>query len=345
MTEAQNVLDLRAAVAKGGKVTVAPGRYYFNDTLVISGATSLVGDYRDLCTLDFTQMTDPTKEAIRIDRVWGYEISNLVIVGSRATNAIGVLNSTIVPNANGSYGTCSGSAIWSHVIVAGFKKGIVIGDGTKYIAASENLYSHLEVVQCDTCIELNDYNTLDHTFIMLQMGDCNTGMITNGAAFITVQSGSFSSCKGVLFAMAACSASRFRDCRMEESNIFLLCGTTCTASNHIVDGCQIHQRAGLGTENTTAYGNGWKSPLIVGGSAALTIRNTFISQTAVGWSPVLDVHNCAGGYVEAIGNTATVGPSVTPFISANAVSKKYARHNLWTDGGQVFKGWYPDQVQ
>jgi len=340
MIESQNVIDLRAQIAKGGKVIIPPGRYYFNDTLVLSGTTSLVGDYRDLCTLDFTQMQDPTKEAIRIDRVWGYEISNVVIVGNRAANAIGVLNSTVVPNANGSYGTCSGSAILNHVIIAGFKKGLVIGDGTKYIAASENVYIHLQVVQCDTCIELNDYNTLNHKFIMLQMGDCNTGMSTKGASFISVDGGSFSSCKGVLFAMSSCSASRFRDCRMEDSFIFLFCGTTCTASNHIIDGCQIHQRASVATEKADV-----KSPIIVGGSAILTVKNSFISQTALNWPVIWDQHNCNGGLIEAIGNTTTIDPSVTPFIQAHPRPgcRRLTRNNMWTDGGQVFKGWHLDE--
>jgi len=339
MTEAQNVLDLRAAVAKGGKVTVAPGRYYFKDTLVLSGLTSLIGEYRDYCVLDFTQLP-AGKEALRIDRVWGYELSNLSIVGNRSN--IGVLNSTTVPNANGSYGTCSGSAIWNHVIVYGFRKGIVIGDGTRYIAASENLYNGLVITQCDVGIELNDYNTLDHLFTMLQIGDCGTGMITNGAAYITVVGGSFSSIKGVLFNMSACEASRFTSCRMEESNIFLLCGTTCTVSNHVVEGCLLHQRAGLDKESTSMYANGWKSPLIVGGSANLTTTNTAIIQSGNQWRPILDMHNCAGGMIEATGNTATSpGPFISP--NSNKTCRILAQRNQCTDAGQVFISWYPDQ--
>lgn len=347
MTESQAVLDLRSAVAAGGRVRVAPGKYILERPLTLTGCTSLIGDYRDLCTIDGSQMTDPTQGVIQLDRMWGYEISNITVTGNRTLNAVGILNTTNTPNTNGNYGTVSGSAIFSHVIIAGFKKGLVVGDGTKYIAASENVYTHLEVVQCDTCIELNDYNTLDHQFNMLQMGDCITGMTTNGAAFIAVNGGSFSSCKGILFRMGGCSASRFRDCRMEESNVFLLCGTTGTVTNHIVDGCQAHQRASLPTEDTSAWGTGWKSPFIVGGSAILTVRNTFISQPDNNWSPILDIHNVPGGAVEATGNTATVDPSVRPFVSVSHSTTERFRieRNAWTDGGQVFKGWYPDQVQ
>lgn len=347
IVESQNVIDLRAKLAAGGEVIIEHGRYILEHPLTLTGTTSLKGRYRDLCIIDATQMTDPTQPAIMIDRVWGYEISNIAVYGNRSLNAVGILNSTNTPNTNGSYGTCSGSAIWSHIIVAGFKTGVVIGDGTRYIAASENLYNHLEVVQCDTCIALNDYNTLNHKFHMLQMGDCNTGMITQGAAFISVDAGSFSSCKGFLFEMRGCSASRFCDCRMEEGNGFLLCGTTSTATNHIVDGCQAHQRASLPTENTSAYANGWQSPFVVGGSAFLTVRNTFISQPNNAWSPILDIHNAAGGGVEASGNTATVDPSVKPFssVSRSTTARYRIERNAWTDGGQVFKGWYPDLVQ
>lgn len=340
MTESQAVLDLRAALAQGGRVTIPAGRYYFNDTLVINRQTIVEGAGQDSTTLDFTRMTDPTKEAIRIDRAWGYEISNIAIAGNRTLNSIGVLNSTNTPNANGSYGTCSGSAIWSHVMIYGFKKGVVVGDGSRYIAASEVVYVQLKIVMCDTCFELNDYNTLNHRFIMLQMGDCNTGMSTKGASFISVDGGSFSSCKGVLFAMSSCSASRFRDCRMEDSFIFLFCGTTCTASNHIIDGCQIHQRASVATEKADV-----KSPIIVGGSAILTVKNSFISQTALNWPVIWDQHNCNGGLIEAIGNTTTIDPSVTPFIQAHPRPgcRRLTRNNMWTDGGQVFKGWHLDE--
>ena len=121
--EAQNCTDLRVAIAKGGRVKVPPGRYYFLDTVVIKGTTTIEGEYAATTTWDFTKMTDPNKEAVRIDRVWGYEISRITIVGNRrdivqngvvvqAANAIGILNSTTTPNANGAYGTCSGSSIW-----------------------------------------------------------------------------------------------------------------------------------------------------------------------------------------------------------------------------------------
>jgi len=362
--EAQNCTDLRVALAKGGRVKVAPGRYYFLDTVCLKNTTAVEGEYADLTYWDFTRMTDPSKEAVRIDRVWGYEISRISIVGNRrdivqngvvvqAANEIGILNSTTTPNANGSYGTCSGSAIWSHVIVAGFKKGIVVGDSTKYIAASENVYTQLKIVMCDQCIELNDYNTLNHKLIMLQMGDCNVGIRTNGASYVSVDGGSFSACKGVLFDMQLCSGAKFRDCRMEDSGVFLRCGTSMTAGNTIVEGCQIHQRANFGTDNTSAYVNGWKSPIIVGGSHFLTVRNTFFSCTSTGWPAI---YNGSNGYVQAIGNTCTVdpngsmfaGPNKTTFINSlnpAPLGKVYTRGNAWVDAGQVLKGWYADQVQ
>lgn len=67
-TEAQNVIDLRAAIAKGGRVVVPPGRYYFLEPLVVRGTTAIIGDYRDLVTFDFTRMTYPNQEAIRYKR-------------------------------------------------------------------------------------------------------------------------------------------------------------------------------------------------------------------------------------------------------------------------------------
>lgn len=364
--EAQNCTDLRVAIAKGGKVKVAPDRYYFLDTVVLKNTTSLEGEYADLTTLDFTRMTDPTKEAIRIDRVWGYEISRITIVGNRrdviqngvvtqAANAIGILNSTNTPNANGSYGTCSGSAVWSHVIIAGFKKGLVVGSQTNYIAASENLYLALKIVMCDTCVELNDYNTLNHKFIMPQFGDCFCGIRTNGASYVSVDGGSFSACKGVLFDMVQCSAAKFRDCRMEDSGVFFRGGTTMTEGHSIIDGCQIHQSSTFGSENSSAYANGWKSPIIVGGAHSLKVTSTFVSCTVPGWPAVYSLTN---GYVEATGNSCNIDPNGDMFagtnktvfvtsLQATPLGRVFTKGNRYTDAGMVPKtpnSWYPDQT-
>jgi len=344
--EAQNVIDLRAAVAAGGVVNVQPGTYVFMDTLVLTGVTSLRSTSSlDFCVFDFRSMVDPTKEAMRIDKNWDYEISNITIRGNRATNAIGILNSSATPTA---YGTVSGFGIFSHVFIYGFQKGLVVGDGNRYIAASENIYQGLKITQCDRCIELNDYNTLNHLFIMLQMGDCGEGMVAQGAGYITVQSGSFSSVKGCLFKMDHCSASRIRDCRMENGNVFFLGGTTGTGEGHDVSGCLAHQDPQLSTYDTSAYANGWQSPFIVGGAARLVVRNcTVIQSSAPNWPTILDVHNCPGGYIEAVGNSSTVDPSKTPFISPNASTtlRRLSQFNMWTESGQVFKGWYADQNQ
>lgn len=352
MTESQNVVDLRAAIALGGRVRVAPGRYFLSSPLVLTGATSLIGDYRDLCTIDGSRMADPSQPIIQIDRMWGYEISNITVTGNRATNAVGILNTTNTPSTNGSYGTVSGSAIFSHVLIMNCQTGMVIGDGSKLVAASENVYTQLTIIRCDTCIKLSDYNTLDHKFIMLQMGDCNIGMVTQGASYISVDGGSFSSCFGVLFDMTQCSAASFRDCRMEESGVFLRCGTTGTAGRTIVDGCEIHQRKTFGTDNTSAYANGWKSPIAVGGYHFLNVKNTFISCTSVGWPAI---YSLCYGYVEATGNTCTIDPSGNMFFGPNKTTfvnnlsaapngKIFTRNNAWVDAGQVLKGWYPDQA-
>lgn len=360
--EAQNCTDLRVALAKGGRVKVAPGRYYFLDTVVLKNTTAVEGEYADLTYWDFTRMLDPNKEAVRIDRVWGYEISRISIVGNRrdivkngvvtqAANAIGILNSTNTPNANGSYGTCSGSSIWSHVIISGFKKGLVVGDSSRYIAASENVYTQLKIVMCDLCVELNDYNTLNHKFIMPQWGGCLIGLRTNGAAYVSVDGGSFSACYGILFDMVQCSKAEFRGCRMEDSGVFLRCGTTMTCGSTTVEGCLIHQRASFGTDNTSAYCNGWKSPMVVGGAHSLICNYNFISCTAPGWPAI---YSTTTGCVDAVLNKCNIDPAGSLFscpnktlfvqtVGASLVGTVYTRNNTWTDGGLARKGMYPNQ--
>lgn len=351
IVEAQNVIDLRAAIAKGGKVTVPAGRYILERPLILSGLTSFIGAYRDWVTIDGSQMTDPTLPIMMIDRVWGFEVSNFTITGNRALNSIGILNSTNTPNANGSYGTCSGSAIFSHIIISNCKKGLVVGDGSKYVAASENVYTQLEVIMCDRCIELNDYNTLDHLFFMLCMGACNEGMVINGASHISVYGGSLSAIKGFAFVAGHCSALSLNDVRMEEGNGFVMIGGACTLMSACLKNCLIHQRANLAQENTTQWTNGWKSPIIAGGSSKVRVESCFISMTAgrlyangPHWPPIMDAHNCAGGYINANGNHTTVDPSASPFVNAHSQPgvKVRAYDNMWADAGEVFKGWHAD---
>jgi hypothetical protein len=345
--EAKNVVDLRAAVAAGGKVSVKPGRYVFLSPLVLKGTVSIIGDYRDLVTFDFSKMTDPTLPGIQIDRVWGYEIRNLTIMGNRKSNAIGILNSTSTPNANGAYGTCSGQAVLDHIFIYGFKKGIVVGNRDLYIAASENTYNQLKITQCDRCIELNDFNSLNHYFTMLLMGDCNEGLVTNGASYVTVVGGSSSFCIGPVFDLGNCSSAFIKAMRMEEGGVFARCGTTSTTGQFTFENCLMHQRAGFQAEDTKQWVNGWKCLLATGGSSMTTVRNCFLKSTVTNDSPIIYAHNAPGGCMELIGNTCTYGGNLVRKGEAfqNAPGRVYQRNNAQTDGGGVFRSWYADQSQ
>ena len=68
--ETSDVLNFRNQVAAGGKIYLPPSKLHFTDTLTFpSKCVSIIGDYRDLCYLDFSQMTDPTKNSIELDRM------------------------------------------------------------------------------------------------------------------------------------------------------------------------------------------------------------------------------------------------------------------------------------
>ena len=347
--ESQSCTDLRIACAAGGKVIIKPGRYNFLAPLILTKTTSLIGDYRDLSILDFTQMTDPTQPAIRLDRMWGYEIKNITIAGNRKLNAVGVLNSTTTPNTNGSYGTCSGAAVFDHVFIYGFQKGLVVGNRDLHIAASENTYNQLNITQCDRCIELNDFNTLNHLFSMLLMSDCNEGLVTNGGSYVTVVGGSSSSCIGPVFDLANCSAAFVEAYRQEEGGVFARCGTTSTAGQFTFENCMMHQRAGFQTEDTSKWVNGWKCQIACGGSSFVTLRNNFMRTTVSNDSPVIYAHNAPGGFIELIGNTSTyagTGPLVRKGKSITTYpGRVMMRNNGKVNAGNVFLGWFPDQAQ
>lgn len=361
MTESQAVIDLRAAVAAGGEVRLPTGVLQFASPLVLSHVvnqhfpTSLVGGGSQVTRLDFSQaVPDSTGIMLRIENQWGYRLQGFSVVGSgRANGQTGIGVVSTIPNSNGQYGTISGQAIWDHVNVGAFQTGVKLGDNVNNQATSEIQFNNCAIQQCKVCILGENYNTLDLLFNMLQMGDCETGFVSNGAGYVTVVGGSFSAVRGFCFVFGQCSSATLIECRMEEGCGLAMVGGACTGQQLSLYGCMAHQRAGLANEDTSAWMNGWKSPVVAGGSSRLTVEDCTFLMTAgnlipsIPWTPIYDAHNCIGGLIRAYGNSCNLDPAKVPFINNHPQPgvRVDAKFNMWTDAGLVFKGWYPDQVQ
>lgn len=339
--ESPTVQMIRAQVAAGGTVTVPTGVHYFYAPLVFKQnntmPTSLVGGGPEVSIMDFSQMADTTQTALTVDRQWGYRIQGVTIRGSGATNGgIGIDVNTTTPNANGSYGTCSGQSVWDHLTIAGFTKGVRIGNRDSYIAASEMEYRNVKVVMCKTCFELNDFNTLNHYFTMLQVGQCDYGILTNGASSVSVNGGSASSVRLSCFMFGSCDKASVRDFRMEESSNGVTFATTTTTCQCVLDNCYFHQRAGLNLEDT---GNVVKNAIyLAAGGPCMTLTNCSINSTYTLDTPILWAHNgnagaliVNGGCCSCTVNLVRVGnlPNLLPGkLAVNNMTRTNSGHDV-----------------
>lgn len=345
VVESVAVQTIRQQVAAGGEVRIPVGVHYFYSPLALDHTvdqhfpTSLVGGGAEVSILDFSRMADQKQSAIRVDRQWGYRLQGFTVRGSgRGNGGVGIDVNTIHPNADGSYGTCSGQSVWDHLTVYGFTTGVRVGDRSKYIAASEMVYNSLKVVQCKTCIELNDFNTLNQQFFMLQLGDCDYGLTTNGASSVSVSSGSASSVKNVVFLLANCDKATIRDYRVEESAAGVVFGTTTTVCQCMLENCQFHQRKSLAKEKIDFWA---PNCIVLGGSSHMIINNcnmdSQIADCPIIWAKnghdgALIINNGSSSYS---GNLVRVGnmPGLRPGrLTVSNVSR--------TDSGHMPNGWF-----
>ena len=186
---------------------------------------------------------------------------------------------------------------------------------------------------------------------MLQMGDCNNGLRTDGAAYIRVTSGSISSIVGAAFIFGNCSSASLEAVRMEESNIFAVCRTSTPVGQFTITNCMMHQRSSLPTE-TIPYVNGWKCLISLTGPNNLSMRNNILTTSMTNDAPILYAHNSPGGALELIQNCcnlngplfsgAQVGLVRLGDIVPSSPPRIYARDNSIVLPVNVFVGWYPN---
>lgn len=345
VVESVAVQTIRQQVAAGGPVVIPPGVHFFYSPLVLDHQvdehfpTSLIGGGAQVSILDFSRMADLTQSAIRVDRQWGYRFEGFQVRGSgRKNGGIGIEVATTHPNADGSFGTCSGQSVWDHLTVAGFSTGIKVGDRAKLQAASEMEYRNVKVAQCGTCIVLSDFNTLNHLFFMLQMGDCDYGLRTDGASSISVMSGSSSAVRNYCFGFFNCDKASVRDYRVEDSACGVACGSSQTASQFMLENCQFHQRQGLEKETIDYWS---KSCIVIGGSASLIVNNCNMD-SQISDSPILWAHNGHdGALIVNAGSSTFAGPLVRVGNMPGLRPGKLIINNVArTDAGHVPKGWF-----
>lgn len=185
-------LDLRQAVARGGVVTLPPGRTALTDTLVVGPGSSIVGGGREVSQLVWKGPGD--RAAIHLDKGnWyaqnfgGFTLRN---EGTRRTGVGLALFDRARPDVYS--GTVLGGHEFAGILIDGFDVGVQLGDAGKS-ATSENNFRRLWLNDCRCGVLLTDYNTLNNRFFDLQIGNCDLGVLAiQGGSDTHVQGGSAS---------------------------------------------------------------------------------------------------------------------------------------------------------
>jgi hypothetical protein len=167
------------AAANTGRAAYVPsGTYKITSTVLITTVgnsgiqkyLSLVGDGETLSVIAWAGSTSGT--AIKITYNKYFEISGLAINNTVAKGTtIGVLQTG--PNVGGGTQTLAGT--FRHFAVSGFDVGMLAGE-TLPTAASEILYDHVGFYSNNTGWQSNDFNSLDHQFVMLLLDANGTGL-------------------------------------------------------------------------------------------------------------------------------------------------------------------------
>lgn len=165
---------LAAALARDGDIRLAPGDYRAKSTLVLgNGIRSLRG-----AGIEGTRIVyagDPARPVIQVDRgVWYANFGGFTLRGPGRSVGVGIR--ACRDERPASYaGTVCGSNRYSDMIVVGFGRGVLLGDGG-HSATSENRFSRLSIIDCDEGVYLTDYNTLNNHFTELNLSQVDRGV-------------------------------------------------------------------------------------------------------------------------------------------------------------------------
>lgn len=217
------------------------------------------------------------------------------------------------PNFNG---TQNVGGIYENILVNNCHIGFQAGGEVAGKAASEQLYLSCKFSNCNIGWTTTDYNTLDHTFVMLLMNDNLTGL-NPGFCPIQVLGGSASS-NGVDFNFSSFAPQSIVGFRTELGNRF----AHINKGNVNITSCQIHVATGAEAIHIRDYGQ-------------VTLQNNQI-EGKVSWNPF---HT---SYLHMYNNHLTDNGSGLPFTCSGAAvlyatydvrnNQKYLNNDINTVG-------------
>jgi hypothetical protein len=173
--------------------------------------------------------------AIRINGlkqyIWeGFLLENKVAKGT----TVGVL----VQRDSGT-GTQSGACTWRNIRITDFAKGVQVGNVGITQAGSEFHFDHLMLERNDTGLQIQDFNSLNFLFSMLETNACGTGLQVLSGGSVIVNGGAAGYNTVADFDFGPASNYAIKGVRSEHANRFLIGGGGTSAQAVHVSGCNV----------------------------------------------------------------------------------------------------------
>ena len=269
-----DTLAIQAAIdavdnAGGGTVQLRKGTYKITATLVINRSSTfktinLMGE--GMLATRILWFGPTTGAAIRVNGSKQYIFEGWSLENRMAK---GTTTGVLVQRDSGK-GTQSGSSSWRNISVSSFATGIQIGNSAITQAGSEFLFDHLMLLRNDTGCLIQDGNSLNFAFTMLEMEANGTGLQVLSGGNVSVYGGSASHDTVADFDLRPGGVFTIIGFRSEHANRFLIGGNTSAGTGMTILGCQVEAIA-----NPDGFG------LKVGSGPIVMLSNVFFCKVSV----------------------------------------------------------------
>jgi hypothetical protein len=323
---ADDTLAIQAAIdavdnAGGGTVRLPRGSYKITATLIINRSSTfktinLMGE--GMLATRILWLGPTSGAAIRVNGLKRY-----IFEGWSLENRVakGTTTGVLVQRDSGT-GTQSGSTSWRNISVSSFATGIQIGNSAITQAGSEFLFDNLLLLRNDIGCLIQDGNSLNFAFTMLEMGGNGTGLQVLSGGNVSVYGGSASYDTVADFDLRPGGVFTIIGFRSEHANRFLIGGNTSAGTGITLMGCLVEA-----ISNPDGFG------IVVGSGPIVMLSNVFVCKVRV-------VSNAWCSDV-AIGNS--VADSV-PFVVSGTGGHYVQLGNRQVNTKNEAVGHFPDEM-
>ena len=255
--------------AGGGTVRLPRGIYKITATLIVNRSSTyktinLMGD--GMLATRILWFGPSSAAAIRVNGLKQYIFEGWSLENKSAK---GTTTGLLVQRDSGT-GTQSGSASWRNVSVSSFATGIQIGNPSITQAGSEFVFDHLLLSRNDVGCLIQDGNSLNFAFSMLELDANGTGLQVLSGGNVSVYGGSASHETVADFDLRPGGVFTVIGFRSEHANRFLIGGNTTAGTGITVMGCQVQAVA-----NPDGFG------IVVGSGPIVMLSNVFLCKVSV----------------------------------------------------------------